>query len=240
MLIFSENRYTPTDINMMVIAGNGGYYYVHRSLYDQAVILHDIFKDNVSGLVDILVPGAQITESIHLFTTEVPAPINILGAFLVLIKEEISELKDMVGAIHVMSGPLNLRQMITVPIEMRTTIHFSLSITEEYQLAWDRFFTTAIPYGQMAYTKNDASTVYEEDNNDDESPGFDNPEAFDSAEDYLNSIDWDALIDSMEVSDEHETEKVTEAQEPAPVAEPEPEPEPVPTVPSSLSYLQNL
>ena len=237
MLIFSENRYTPTDINMMVIAGNDGYYYIHRSLYDQAVILHDMYKENISGLVDVLVPDAQITESIHRFTTEIPVPINILGAFLILVKEDITELKDMVGAIHVMSGPLDLRQMITVPIEMRKTIRFSLSITEEYQLAWDRFFTTAIPYGQTVYREDNTVSTNTEGALDEKS-GFDAPEEYASAEDYLNDIDWDALIDSQEIPEGFGADDTTKEQTPIP--DEEPTPEPVPAVPSSLSYLENL
>lgn len=224
MLIYSKKRYTPTDINMMVIAGNDGYYYVHRALYDQAVILHDMYKDNISGLVDILKPGAEITESIHRFVTEVPAPINVLGAFLILVKEDITSLVDMVGAIHVMSGPLDLRKMITVPIEMRQAIQFSLSITEEYQPAWDRFFVTAIPYGEQPVMHTKSIEVAEVEEEEEESEESD-IEDIDSVDDYLANLDWDALMEDVELPEgymnppskssveETEVEAVTEEKE---------------------------
>ena len=59
---------------------------------------------------------------------------------------------DMIGAIHVMSGPLNFRKMINIPFEMRNQQPcFSISIREEYKVAWDRFFLTAIPYSENMY-----------------------------------------------------------------------------------------
>src|SRR5690606_33779091 len=32
------------------------------------------------------------------------------------------------------------------PVEVRKSVSFSLSIKDEYEMAWDRFFMTAIPY----------------------------------------------------------------------------------------------
>ncbi len=148
MLIYSEDRLVPTDVNMMVIRGKNhiGFFYIHRSLYDQAVIINDIYEDEPKKLALELIGTEELREDAKRFLEEVPQPLNIFGPYLMLIKEPLTELEDMIGAIHVMSGPLNLRKMLKVPKEMRNTPTFSLSIREEYQVAWDRFFQTAMPY----------------------------------------------------------------------------------------------
>lgn len=148
MLIYSEDRLVPTDVNMMVIRGkhNVGFFYIHRSLYDQAVIINDIYEEEPKLLIKALTGKEESRADVDKFLEEVPVPLNIFGPYLLLITEEIEELEDMIGAIHVMSGPLNLRKMLKIPFEMRNTPTFSLSIKEEYQVAWDRFFQTTMPY----------------------------------------------------------------------------------------------
>lgn len=148
MLIYSEDRLVPTDVNMMVIRGknNIGFFYIHRSLYDQAVIINDIYEEDVNMLIKALTGKEDSRPDVDKFLEEVPQPLNIFAPYLLLIKDELEELEDMVGAIHVMSGPLNLRKMLKIPFEMRNTPTFSLTIREEYQVAWDRFFQTTMPY----------------------------------------------------------------------------------------------
>ena len=149
MLIYSAERYVPTDVNILTIRAKFGlgYIYVHRSLYDKAVVLSDLYKDKLPELVRMLTGNDEIREDVQFFYDNIPEPINILGAFLSFITKELEELEDMVGAIHVMSGPLDFRRMIQVPFEIRQQApRFSLSIKEEYQLSWERFFTQAIPY----------------------------------------------------------------------------------------------
>lgn len=143
MLIYSEEHYVPTDINMMVIRGknNEGYFYIHRMLYDQAVILNDIYGDDYSNLIMAITNSKESRADVDYFLEHAPTPIHIFGPFLLLIKEEVTDFIDMIGAIHVMSMPLNLRGMLKVPYDMRTNVYqFSLSIKEEYKLAWDRWF----------------------------------------------------------------------------------------------------
>lgn len=148
MLIYSEDRLVPTDVNMMVIRGknNIGFYYIHRSLYDQAVIINDIYEETPEMLIKAITGKEESRGDVDTFMSEVPPPLNIFGPFLLLITEELTELQDMVGAIHVMSGPLNLRKMLKIDFAMRNTPTFSLSVKEEYQVAWDRFFQTTMPY----------------------------------------------------------------------------------------------
>lgn len=149
MLIFSEERLVPTDVNMLVIRGEeaGGYFYIHRALYDQAVVIQDIYGEDPEQLIKAITGTTQTRPDVDAFLITAPSPINMLGPFLLLVKQELESFVDMVGAIHVMSGPMHLRKMLKVPYEMRNSVpNFSLSIKEEYKLAWDRFFLNTIPY----------------------------------------------------------------------------------------------
>lgn len=149
MIIYSKERLVPTDVNMMVLSTKNadGYFYVHRALYDQAVIIYDLFGDDLSKLCEEINGSSEMREDVKLFVESTPVPIQALGPFLGLVKEPLTEFVDMVGAIHVMSGPINFRKMLKVDKVMRNTPSFSISIKEEYELAWDRFFQTAIPFG---------------------------------------------------------------------------------------------
>lgn len=152
MLIYSEQRLVPTDVNMLVLRGDAeGFYYIHRALYDQAVIINDIYKDCPERLVEAITGQTETRPDVDYFMENAPSPISILGPFLLLVKQELTEFVDMVGAIHVMSGPINLRNMLRYPVEMRNTPTFSLTIKEEYELAWDRFFKTTMPFGEQVY-----------------------------------------------------------------------------------------
>lgn len=246
MLIYSENRLVPTDINMMVIKAkdDSGYFYIHRALYDQAVIINDIYGENPDQLILALTGSEESRPDVDYFIENAPAPINILGPFLLLVKSELEEFVDMVGAIHVMSGPIHLRNMLKVPFEMRNTVpQFSLSIKEEYQLAWDRFFQNALPYSEDMYIMqampmNGVQTMtYGQDYVQDEET---------SEEDDYDALMAALLDDSedmftMPEPDEEETEENSVATatptpapipvvtpEPVPVTVPEPEPEPEP------------
>lgn len=162
MLIFSENRLVPTAVNMLTIKAkdNSGYFYIHRLLYDQAVIISDIYGDDYTALIKEITGSPISRDDADYFYETAPAPINILGAFLLLVNEEITDFVDMVGAIHVMSGPIHLRNMLKVPFVIRNTpITFSLSIREEYQLAWDNFFQNTPLYDSSMFLAGSATPM---------------------------------------------------------------------------------
>lgn len=150
MLIYSEDRVVPTDVNMLVISTKDvdeRYFYIHRVLYDQSVILTDVYGEDKTKMLKDVTGSEESRADVDYFWDHVPTPIRIFAPFLMLVKEPLTKFKDMVGAIHVMSGPINLRKLLQVPVEYRSNPSFSLSIREEYELAWDRFFMTALPYG---------------------------------------------------------------------------------------------
>ena len=162
MLIYSKERLVPTDVNMMVLRSknNEGFFYIHRALYDQAVVINDIYGEDPSNLILALTNKEESRADVDYFLENAPYPIHILGPFLLLVKEELTDFVDMIGAIHVMSGPLSLRGMLKIPYELRNmNPSFSLSIKEEYQLAWDRFFQNAMPYTDDMFHMHEATPM---------------------------------------------------------------------------------
>lgn len=158
MLIYSENRYISTETNMMIIRArdNIGYYYVHRALYDQAVVLDYKFSEDYLDLCEIITGNRNSRSDVDRFVSELPKPLNILGCFLLLVEDELEDLMDMVGAIHVMSNSIDYSKYITVPAEMRASVSFSLSIREEYELPWDRFLKESILWSEDFFIRRDS------------------------------------------------------------------------------------
>lgn len=172
MLVCSLERYVPTNVNILTLEGiDGRYYYVHRQLYDQAVVLEDKYIEHTDELVKQIIGSDSIKcDSVEYFLTIVPRPLNILGYFLLLIRDIETAveptIENLCGAIHQISVMISLRELVRVPINMRNSVSFSLRIMEEYQLAWNRFFQESIPYqeemflmGAKAYINNIQGTT---------------------------------------------------------------------------------
>lgn len=212
MLIYSKERLMPSNINMMVLKDeNGGYYYIHRSLYDQAVIIEDRYKDNPEAIIRGLGKNPEEYHSINVanFVSEVPKPINILGYFLYLIDgihSTVETIEVLCGAVHVMSSILNFRQFLKTPKEIRASVSFSLSIREEYEVSWDRFFQEAIPYGSTVERK----TVYTAPKTETELT----IETAETDEDFLALLDEEFDIDLSLTSDNIIEETVDEEPQP--------------------------
>lgn len=216
MLYCNENRLVPTNINLMTIESDDGmYYYVHRSLYDQAVILNDRFKGKENELMELIGMSNtdQIPECIEFFHLVVPEPLNILGYFLALVQgfETLSaDIEVLCGVIHQMSAALNFRSLIGVPKEMRAQARFSLSIESEFRLSWDRFFQEAIPYEpDMFLHKAPAYQTTSDYVEDEEEPA--------EGEDEDGIFDWGAFADNI---DKRLEEKEDDTPAPAPVTAP--------------------
>lgn len=231
MLIFSETRVVPPMVNIMTLEdNNGNYYYVHRDLYDQAVILSDSYQDNPMGF-RLMLAGAHAKECAERFFKEAPKPINILGYFLELIDstEEFETMEDMCGALHVMSLTLNFRQFLKVNMDLRKSVRYSLSIREEYQLSYDRFFTEAMSYEDYSqrltsgYAPAQSASYYSND---------------DASASDIDLNDFDEEIDWGSISvDEEETGTATE-EKPEVIEEPEEEPEEAPKPKSGLDLIK--
>lgn len=149
MLIYSEKRYLPAEINMMTLRCLDGFLYIHRSFYDQIVVIYDIYSEAKETLIEHLTGKTDSRADVDWFWDNMPTPVNAMGPFLLLVQKELDSFVDMIGALHVMSMPMNLRKMLQVPFEMRNTPSFSLTIKEEYQLSWENFFMLSTLYDSI-------------------------------------------------------------------------------------------
>lgn len=239
MLICSAKRYYPTDVNMLVLEKDGLYFYVHRSLYDQAVILDDMLSRIGIDEMCMKIKRSKPVPMVYDFIAKAPKPISALGCFLVLVTEPLTDFIDMCGAIHVMSGPLNFRRMIDLPVELQNSIQFSLSVKEEYELSWDRWFdlneTPAVVSKPIA--TDDSEVEVPTHTADEYDTGGD--------DDFANFLAaWESAMD--EDDEEEDTTSSDVASAPTDIQETvapkieEPEPVPASTGSSGLDFLLSM
>lgn len=214
MLVVSEKRYVPTTVNMMVLQGEDGlFYYMHRSLYDQCVLLYNTYGTRLDGAYKQL--GFEKSENAPLpcrkFTEQAPEPVKILGPFLSLVTgcEALDSIEDMCGAITAMSMQLNFNKLFRVPADVRSSIRFSLSVKEEYKVQWDRFFQETPLLEQVSYSSTNISMPITADiaGEEDEEDKYD----------QLQNLDFGSLFadssDSSDGEDEEEAEEETSVEE---------------------------
>lgn len=215
MLYCNEERFVPTNINVMTIESNDGmFYYVHRSLYDQAVIINDRYKGKENELMNLIgrYENDEPTECVSFFHLVVPEPINILGYFLSLIDgyESMSQdIEVLCGAIHQMSAQISFRSMIGIPMELRAQVRFSLSIENEYKLSWDRFFQEALPYEEDMFLRR-AEPVYVQQQPQIPQQVTPQMQAFLEAEENEEVFDWDSFVDDDILEEKEEPKIVVE------------------------------
>lgn len=240
MIIYDTKHWVPTSPNVLTIAGtDNDYYYIHRSLYDQAVVLDYLYKNKISELIYNITGSDETRDDVDYFMSVTPRPLSIFGPFLLLVKDMLTEYSDMVGAIHVMSTTTNLAGMLEIDQRMRNTPQFSLSIKEEYELSWDRFFQSVIPYSPDMYsggginpmngTQTTTADGYEKDASEMTDDEFDE-EMFallNPPEDFLTPPAPAGTEDSTATTADV-TPVFTPAPEPAPAPAPIPEPAPAP------------
>ena len=149
MIVLSEERYIPTFPGIITLQDSDGvYYYVHKSLFEQAVIIEDRYGESLDTLKK-QIGGNPDYVAIQKFVEYVPRPINIMGYFLALLSEDIEDFTDIVGAMDAMSSAVNLRNLIKQPESIRQTIRFGMSIKNEYKDSWDHFIKTCYSYDQV-------------------------------------------------------------------------------------------
>lgn len=149
MIVASETRYVPVTPGYLTMQDSEGlYYYVHRTLFEQAVVMQDRYGEDIDTLRN-QIGGNQDFVAIEKFVEYVPKPINIMGYFLALLQEDIEDFEDIIGAMDVISTALNLRNLIKQPASIRQSVSFSVSIQNEYRDAWDLFFQNCYEYDWM-------------------------------------------------------------------------------------------
>ncbi len=146
MLVSSKDRFLPTVINTLILSKNDYFFYIYRDVYDQAVILAE--KYTTQELISIIEPEHN-TSVIDYFYEHSPYPINILATFLGIVDPGLpQDIEVLTGALHVITAATNIKAYVEVNKELRKTLQFSLYIQEEYEMAWERFFITSIPYDE--------------------------------------------------------------------------------------------
>ncbi|MFB9277198.1 hypothetical protein [Cohnella cellulosilytica] len=149
MIVASRERYLPVVVNTLVLRKDNWYFYLHRDVYDQAVVLNDRYDETFDDLVGLVGSKHGNEETVRWFYEQAPRPLHILAPFIHLIDGKIERDMELVcGALHVITAMIHIRQFILKPLEIRKSVSFSLTIKEEYELAWERFFVSSIPYDQ--------------------------------------------------------------------------------------------
>ena len=149
MIVVSDERYVPTTPGVITLQdADGVYYYVHKTLYEQATILEDRYGESIETLQK-LIGGNPDFVAIEKFVKYVPRPVSIMGYFLALLTDDIEDFEDAVGALDAMSSAVNLRNLIKQPEAIRQTIRFGMSIRNEYKDSWEHFLQTCYSYEEV-------------------------------------------------------------------------------------------
>lgn len=159
MLTISETRYVPVKPNYIVLQDADGYfYYINRTLYDEAIVLTDRYGQSISTLIK-LIGGNSDFQCVESFVIRAPKSISILGYFLALLSEDIEDdYTDVVGALDLITSNLDPRTFIKQPAEIRQSVNFGMSIRNEYMDSWEMFFDSCYEYEWMSNVLREART----------------------------------------------------------------------------------
>ncbi|MDX8360774.1 hypothetical protein [Cytobacillus sp. IB215316] len=151
MIVFSKERYLPTMINTIVLFKNDAYFYIHRDVYDQAIIVSD--KYTFEELKTAVGVNGKLEEIVNWFYKAAPTPINILAPFISLTNLNIDkDLEECCGVLHTITAIINVKHFVNQPEELRKRVNFSYLVKTEYEMPWERFFMTAIKYSSSIQT----------------------------------------------------------------------------------------
>lgn len=146
MLVFSKKRFLPESVNVMTLAKDENYFYAYRDVYDRAVELKSKYPV-VEQLVNIVKCEGVDYPNEHLINWlrgSLPSPLDILAPFIILIPEPLEEdLELCVGALHIITASLNVKNLIALNKDVRREVTLSLTTREEFELDWESFFLTA-------------------------------------------------------------------------------------------------
>lgn len=146
MIITSEERYVPVTPGYITLQDSDGvYYYIHKTFYEQAVVLQDRYGKSIDTLQK-LIGGNPNYVAIEKYLTWVPEPLKIMGHFLALLQEDIEDFTDIIGAMDTMAEVVNLRALIMQPAAIRQQVTFDMSIDNIYRDRWDLFFQQCYEY----------------------------------------------------------------------------------------------
>lgn len=151
MIVFTsgDTRLVPAQTNVITLEVEaGGYLYVDKTTYEEAVVIYHKYRDDYEGLCKLI--GVENHEAEIAFVHEhLPAPMNFLAPFLTTLDGKVQTdgtLSQLVGCLHVISRNINFTGFIKIPAEIRRSVSFNGHIREEYDLQWKEFINECVPY----------------------------------------------------------------------------------------------
>lgn len=169
MLIYSPTKLqNPIGVNTIMLEDKDNhYYFVHRTLYDQAVILKHTYGENIPMMEFVLGIDTEkpVSDVVQYFLDTAPSPLNILAPFLTLVEkyEDLPQnMRTLCGVLHVISRQISLLNYLKVDQSLRASVTFSLSIIEEFELDYERFFQESTTH----VTVDTAPPAVHDDSND--------------------------------------------------------------------------
>lgn len=130
----------------MMLEVDGGFIYLSRNVYDQAVILNDRFEDDYTIIRNMLGISDLQNAAIEYFGEVAPEPLNILAPFLGLVTdvELEQDIEELCGVLHQMAATINFCSFIRVPKEVRADVSFTDNFIRKYKDSWDSIETKLI------------------------------------------------------------------------------------------------
>ena len=154
MIVFTQgdSRLVPAQTNVITLEVEaGGYLYVDKTTYEQAVVIYHKYRDDYEGLCK-LIGVENHTAEIAFANEHLPAPISYLAPFLTTLDSKVKmdgSLGQMVGCLHVISRNIDFTSFLRIPAEIRRSVSFNGHITEEYSLQWTEFINECVPYNMI-------------------------------------------------------------------------------------------
>lgn len=130
----------------MMLEVDGGFIYLSRNVYDQAVILNDRFENDYTIIRNMLGVSDLQNAAIEYFGEVAPEPLNILAPFLGLVTdvELEQDIEELCGVLHQMAATINFCSFICVPKEVRADVSFTGNFIRKYKDSWDSIETKLI------------------------------------------------------------------------------------------------
>jgi hypothetical protein len=147
MLVASEKRYIPTEVNMIVLKKDEVYFYVHRDLYDKATILNDRYKDKLAVLWELMPATNANDEAVTFWYNNAPVPLNILAPYLKIFDVALeATVISLAGALHIIGKSFDVLRYLMMPKELRNSVVMSVTLDETYEMEWEALFRGMLDY----------------------------------------------------------------------------------------------
>lgn len=145
MILYRKEKTNIMQKNcMMLEVDSGGWVYISKNVYDQAVQLYDRFEGEMGLLAQKLDLGDQHEDVVEYFSELAPEPLGIFAPFLALANENVKfmqDVRELCGALHQMAMVINFNEIVKVPKEVRVQASFSNSYLHNYEESWDSIET---------------------------------------------------------------------------------------------------